>query len=342
MLVLLVRQVYQKEQQQLQHGGLVNIIFGLIVYFTLVSITGNYISNKVDSIVPNYAAQEAGFEVGDEILKVNDKKIRLKSDLDKIVQDSNGNEIKVLIKRNNEQKEIAFKPTPIETKSIGIYLGAEGNNLSSEIKGIFPNSEAQRIGLKEGDIILKIDGKDCKNDPYKAVEYITESENEQISIEIKRNDKIVELTATPEVQTTYKMGVTFGLADNNLKNNIYYGFWDTVDFSLSIIDNLKMLFNGNISADQLTGPIGISEAVSKTKGIVEFVYLLALISLSLGITNLLPFPPLDGGKIVILLIEAIRRKPLKEEIEAKIQVIGFSLLILLSIYVTYNDILRIF
>ena len=136
------------------------------------------------------------------------------------------------------------------------------------------------------------------------------------------------------------MGVTFGLADNS--NNLYYGFWDTVDFSLSIIDNLKMLFNGNISADQLTGPIGISEAVSKTKGIVEFVYLLALISLSLGITNLLPFPPLDGGKIVILLIEAIRRKPLKEEIEAKIQVIGFSLLILLSIYVTYNDILRIF
>jgi len=89
------------------------------------------------------------------------------------------------------------------------------------------------------------------------------------------------------------------------------------------------------------GPVGISEVVSKTNGIVEFVYMLSLISLSLGVTNLLPFPPLDGGKVVILLIEAIRKKPLKEEIELKIQLIGFALLIALSIYVTYNDILRI-
>lgn len=103
-----------------------------------------------------------------------------------------------------------------------------------------------------------------------------------------------------------------------------------------------MLFTGNISVDQLTGPIGISEAVSKTKGIVEFVYLMALISLSLGVTNLLPFPPLDGGKIIILILEAIRKKPLNENIEIKIQLAGFCLLIGLSIYVTYNDILRIF
>ena len=90
------------------------------------------------------------------------------------------------------------------------------------------------------------------------------------------------------------------------------------------------------------GPVGISEVVSKTQGIVEFVYMLSLISLSLGVTNLLPFPPLDGGKVVILLIEAVRKKPIKEETELKIQLIGFTLLIGLSIYVTYNDVLRIF
>ena len=102
------------------------------------------------------------------------------------------------------------------------------------------------------------------------------------------------------------------------------------------------MFRGDVSVNDLTGPVGISEVVSKTQGIVEFVYMLALISLSLGITNLLPFPPLDGGKVVILLIEAIRRKPLKENIEIAIQMAGFFLLIGLSIYVTYNDILRIF
>ena len=69
--------------------------------------------------------------------------------------------------------------------------------------------------------------------------------------------------------------------------------------------------------------------------------MLALISLSLGLTNLLPFPPLDGGKVVIYLVEAIRRKPMKEELEIKLQMLGFAILIALSIYVTYNDILRI-
>lgn len=82
--------------------------------------------------------------------------------------------------------------------------------------------------------------------------------------------------------------------------------------------------------------------VVETKGIQEFAYMMAVISVSLGVTNLLPFPPLDGGKILILLIEAIRRKPLKQNTEIGIQMAGFVLLIGLSIFVTYNDIVRIF
>ena len=81
--------------------------------------------------------------------------------------------------------------------------------------------------------------------------------------------------------------------------------------------------------------------VAETTGIFDFMYLLATVSLSLGITNLLPFPPLDGGKIIIYLIEAIRKKALKEEVEIKIQKIGFAILIMLSIYVAFNDVLRI-
>lgn len=123
---------------------------------------------------------------------------------------------------------------------------------------------------------------------------------------------------------------------------MYYAFWDTGDFAFSIIDNLKLLFSGGVSVNQLMGPVGIGEVVAETNGVADFVYILALISISLGVTNLLPFPPLDGGKIVILLLEAIRRKPLKQETEIKIQMVGFMLLIGLSIYVAYNDILRIF
>ena len=137
------------------------------------------------------------------------------------------------------------------------------------------------------------------------------------------------------------LGVQLKIADNTFSNNAYYAIFKTTDFTFSIVDNIKMLFTGKVSTNDLMGPVGISSVVAKTNGIQEFIYILALISLSLGVTNLLPFPPLDGGKIVILIIEAIRRKPLEEKHEIAIQMVGFGLMIVLSLYVTYNDIVRI-
>lgn len=130
--------------------------------------------------------------------------------------------------------------------------------------------------------------------------------------------------------------------ENTFVNHMYFGITQTLDFCVSIIDNLKNLITNGINADQMMGIVGISDVVVSTNGFREFVYILALVSVSLGVTNLLPIPALDGGKLVILIIEAIRRKPLKRETEASITLLGFSILIALSIYVTYNDILRIF
>ncbi len=312
------------------------------MYFVLVSSTGNYITTTIDTVVPQYSAEQAGLSQGDEILKINGKKVRLRSDIDEAIQNSNGEEITLTIKRDNETQDIKLNPTTQETKTIGIYLGTQDSDLSGEIKSIYQNSPAEKVGIKAGDKILSINGEKSEGDPYRIVNLISESKTDEIAVQIDRNGEIKEFNVKPEIQKTYVIGVTFKLAENNFINNIYYGFWDTTEFSLSIVDNLKMMFTGNVSADQLMGPVGISEVVSKTQGIVEFVYMLALISLSLGVTNLLPFPPLDGGKIVILLIEAIRRKPIKENVEIAIQMAGFCLLIGLSIYVTYNDILRIF
>ena len=107
-------------------------------------------------------------------------------------------------------------------------------------------------------------------------------------------------------------------------------------------ESLGKIFAGHIDINNLTGPIGISGMIAESNGLFDFINLLSVISFSLGITNLLPFPPLDGGKIVIYLIEAIRRKPLKQDIEMGIQSFGFLMLILLSIFVAYNDVIRIF
>ena len=116
----------------------------------------------------------------------------------------------------------------------------------------------------------------------------------------------------------------------------------TIGFTGALVDSVKMLFTGQVGADDLTGPVGISSLVSKTSGIKEYLYIMSIISVSLGITNLLPIPALDGGKIVLLLIEAIIRKPISDKIQIQLQLLGFSLIIGLSIFVTYNDIIRIF
>lgn len=115
----------------------------------------------------------------------------------------------------------------------------------------------------------------------------------------------------------------------------------TGNFIMSMVESIKLLFTGGVTVDNLMGPIGISEVVAQTSSIIDFLYIMAIISMSLGVTNLLPFPPLDGGKILIYIIEAIRRKPLKEDFELKLQMAGFLLLITLSVYVAFNDVGRI-
>ncbi len=123
--------------------------------------------------------------------------------------------------------------------------------------------------------------------------------------------------------------------------NVGLAFQATGGFLASIAESLKMLFTGGIGIKDMTGPVGISQVVSQTTTIVNYVYIIALVSVSLGVTNLLPIPALDGGKILILIIEAIRKKPMKKETEVQIQLIGFSILIALSLIVTYNDIVRV-
>ena len=126
------------------------------------------------------------------------------------------------------------------------------------------------------------------------------------------------------------------------KNNFSEALNQTGRFFISVIESLIELFKGNVSLNEMAGPIGISEIIVKTDTVYNFIYLISLISISLGVTNLLPIPALDGGRIFLLIIEAIRKKPLKEDFENKIQMIGFLLIITLAIIISFNDIIRIF
>ena len=144
------------------------------------------------------------------------------------------------------------------------------------------------------------------------------------------------------LMTIYHMGMELVPSENNIGSHLSFAFEQTKDFIVSIIDNLKQLFTGKVGVDQMMGPVGISSTVAKTEDWFDFFYIISLISLSLGITNLLPIPALDGGKILLLIVEAIRKKPLDQKLEVKIQLVGFSFIIALSLLITYNDIVKLF
>lgn len=127
----------------------------------------------------------------------------------------------------------------------------------------------------------------------------------------------------------------------NFLEAISYSYLASIELIKGMFLSIAELFSGNVGISDMVGPIGISDMVSKTQGITEFIYLLSIISVSLGVTNLLPIIPLDGGKIVLLIIEAIRKKPLKKELEIKIQSLGFLALIIFSIVVAFSDISKI-
>ena len=319
-------------------GAAVNIIFGLLVYFILMSTTGNYISNEIESTIDGYVAQEIGLQAGDKIVEIEGKKVKSKYDLDEVTKNIKENrEISLKIERNGEIIEHKTELTEVSSKVTGLYLDEKGKVITVE-KG----SVAEKQGIQANDKIVKINNEDVNEDITKIVEQIQQKGIGTVLLTIERGNETLNIELTPDHEYSYYLGVNLKIAENTVINHIIYGAVETKEFSLSIIDNLKQLFTGKVGLDQMMGPVGISEAVASTTGIQDFVYLLALISLSLGVTNLLPIPALDGGKILILLIEAIRRKPLKQETEFNIQLLGFSFLIVLSLYVAYNDILRIF
>ena len=318
-------------------GALVNIIFAIVVYFILTATAGTFVSNEVDDVIQGYAAEEVGIQANDKIIEIDGAKIKSKYDLNKSLENSNGEEIKVKVERNGKVLDINMKPTEVKSRVTGIYLDDK-----CKIVAMDKGSIAEKQGIQANDKIIKINNQEVNGDTNKALEMIRSENENTIQLTVKRGNQEINIELTPEYVSNYFLGVNLKQAPDNLINRCINGGMETSQFLLSIVDNLKQLFTGNVGVDQMMGPVGISEVVAKTDGFREFIQLMALISLSLGITNLLPIPALDGGKILILIIEAIRRKPLKQQTEINIQLLGFSILIALSLYVTYNDILRIF
>lgn len=316
-------------------GAIVNIVFALVLYFSLNGIAGNNISTEITEILPDCLENLEGLEINDRIIGINKRKIHLKSDINEILNDLSEDEVTVKVERNNKQLDVKVKTSKEIQNVIGIAFETDDNIISY----IDPKSPADEIGLKVGDRIIEVN--DIKT--FSAMDIIENvSKNKNVRLKINRDNNIMELETNTIESAYYYLGIKTKLAEENLKNNIYYAYWETVKFVSSVFENLKDLFTGNVYIQQMSGPIGISEYIVKTDTIYNFIYLMSLISLSLGITNLLPIPALDGGRLLLLLIEWIRKKPIKQELEIKIQTFGFLILMCLALYISFNDIIKLF
>ncbi len=229
---------------------------------------------------------------------------------------------------------------------LGLILGSP--KTSTVIPSVVTGSPADIGGMISNDKILEIDGHSVKT--LEDIQlYLTIAKGET-EIVVLRDNKEVTLKMTPlSEEEAEKAGYTFGM---EFDNKIEYGFFNAIKYSFTkfgalvrqMFNTFKGLFTGDISVRELSGPVGIYSAVDemKSSGFANLFYLLALLSLNVGFVNLIPFPAFDGGRILFLIIEKLRGKPVKAETENLIHNIGFFILLALIIYVTINDIIKLF
>lgn len=217
------------------------------------------------------------------------------------------------------------------------------------ITTVVPESPAEQAGMQDGDLVTMINGVTITS--WKELsEEVKVSPNEAMDFTVERNGESLDLNMTPNEVVAGKekvgqIGVTYSSPmEKNPVKAVAYGAEQTYNTTLLIFTALGNLINGQFSIDDLSGPVGIykvTEDVAES-GVYNLIYWAALLSINLGIMNLLPLPALDGGRLLFFLFEAIRGKPVDKQKEGMIHFVGIMLLMVLMVVVTWNDIQRFF
>lgn len=203
-------------------------------------------------------------------------------------------------------------------------------------------SPAQIAGLKQGDKIEYISGK--KIEDWNNVSKSIGNKGKKIEIKVSRNGKYETFKINPRKEKDrYVIGIT-PVIEKSPSKAIIGGFKSTWYITRQMYKSLGMLASGNVAMKDVSGPVGMIGLVhqSAARGLISFFYLVALISLNLAIFNLLPLPALDGGRIIFVIIRMITGKAITDKQEAMVHGAGMVLLLSLMVFVTWNDIIKLF
>lgn len=233
---------------------------------------------------------------------------------------------------------------------IGVICGSPST--SSKLTSVEAGMPAALEGLEVGDKIVKINNNKIKTnddlaiyielaDKEKEITFVVEKENGKEETYKVLSKKIV----NDDGKVTYKLGIGFGgTREKGFVSALNFTCVKTESLFRQMFITLKGLFTGGIGINQLSGPVGIYSIVGTQAkaGAENIFYLIALLSINVGFINLIPFPAFDGGRILFLLIEKIKGGPINPETENKIHSVGFFILMALMLYITFNDIFKLF
>ncbi|WP_137626646.1 RIP metalloprotease RseP [Lactiplantibacillus pingfangensis] len=237
----------------------------------------------------------------------------------------------------------------IITFAILAFMQGGVTSVTTKVQSTTANSVARQAGIKAGDEIIAVNGK--KNTSAQSISLlIQDSPNKRVNLTVKQGTQTRKLTVKPAAKTVSgnkigQIGVRWATTtDTSLGAKLTYGFTGSWNITKQIFQVLGRMVTHGFSLNDLGGPVAIFATTSQAakSGLRQVIYLLAVLSINLGIVNLLPIPALDGGKLLLNVVEGIRGKPLRVETESVITLIGFGLLMLLMVLVTWNDIQRYF
>lgn len=294
---------------------------------------------------PHSPAEAAGLQVGDRVLAVDGDPVRDWEDFLITVGPKAGREVTITAERGGSTLDLHMTPVPqgrYKTGDIGTYP-----IFNPQVSGLVAGGAAQAAGLNVGDVVVSANG---ENNPtyQRLLELIQLHPEQSIALQVRRGSSLHDVAVTPRKSgDTARIGANFDIEHTQVHPGIAGSIKMSVaqnwDWTILIGKTLKGLFTRDTPFNQMMGPLGIAEVSGSMAeaGWIPLFTFMALISLNLGLFNLLPVPILDGGHITIMALEGVARQDFSFDVKMKMMRVGLVLLLALMGTVIYNDIARI-
>ena len=332
-------------------GVFMNLMLAWLIFWGANFFQGKPITptTTIAYVEDGSPASLAGFVTGDKILSVNGKEFNNWEDLRaEILINTLGEDINVKVLRAGVEQNLLVQRKLIpDDETQTMFLVPEG--VKPAIGEVVKDSPAEKAGIKTGDILLSINGVTLHT-AKQTTEIISSNPEKELQLVVQRDKEEVNISVTPGEDA--KIGVAIGpvfMGESKMRTygafeSVYYGWKDIEKMTALTFSMIGKVFTGDVEFKKaFGGPIKIAQIAAKSadSGISNFLYFLALLSLSLAILNIMPFPVLDGGHLVMILIEAAIKREIPIKIKMAIQNTGLVLLLLLMTFIIYNDIISL-